>query len=175
MTVRYDDRRVPHIFAQNDHDLYYAQGYLTARDRLWQMDFIAHVAAWAAGRNRGAGPAGNRPVFPAHGPGVRGREIVKSGNGRPSDHAAGADLLRRRGECLHRQLHARPPCPSSTSCSTTRPEPWEPLKSSLILKYMAFDLSGRSDDLRMSNALAQYGPAVIRDLFPDYPHPRRPR
>jgi penicillin amidase len=43
--VRFDDQRVPHIFAQNDHDLYYAQGYLTAQDRLWQMDFIAHVAA----------------------------------------------------------------------------------------------------------------------------------
>jgi len=42
--VRYDDKRVPHVFAQNDHDLYYAQGYLTAQDRLWQMDFIAHVA-----------------------------------------------------------------------------------------------------------------------------------
>ena len=35
MTVRYDDRRVLHVFAQNDHDLYSAQGYLTARDRLW--------------------------------------------------------------------------------------------------------------------------------------------
>jgi penicillin amidase len=34
---------------------------------------------------------------------------------------------------------------------------------------MAFDLSGRSDDLRMSNALAKYGPAVVKDLFPDYP------
>ena len=49
------------------------------------------------------------------------------------------------------------------------PEPWSPLKCSLILKYMAFDLSSRSDDLRMSNALAKYGPAVVKDLFPDYP------
>ena len=35
VTVRYDDHRVPHVFAQNNHDLYFAQGYLTARDRLW--------------------------------------------------------------------------------------------------------------------------------------------
>ena len=41
------------------------------------------------------------------------------------------------------------------------PEPWEPLKCALILKYMAFDLSGRSVDLRMSNALAKYGPVVV--------------
>lgn len=37
--VVWDERRVPHIFAQNDHDLYSAQGYITARDRLWQMEF----------------------------------------------------------------------------------------------------------------------------------------
>jgi penicillin amidase len=45
VTVRYDDHHVPHVFALNDHDLYFAQGYLTARDRLWQMEFQTHVAA----------------------------------------------------------------------------------------------------------------------------------
>jgi penicillin amidase len=34
---------------------------------------------------------------------------------------------------------------------------------------MAYDLTGRSDDLRLSNILNQYGPAVVADLFPDYP------
>ena len=38
VVIRYDENRIPHIFAENDHDLYYAQGYVTARDRLWQMD-----------------------------------------------------------------------------------------------------------------------------------------
>jgi len=45
VVVQWDERQVPHIFAQNTHDLYMAQGYLTARDRLWQMDFVAHAAA----------------------------------------------------------------------------------------------------------------------------------
>jgi len=39
VTVFWDDRHVPHIFAKNDHDLYFAQGYFTAHDRLWQMEF----------------------------------------------------------------------------------------------------------------------------------------
>ncbi|MCK4431371.1 MAG: penicillin acylase family protein, partial [Candidatus Aminicenantes bacterium] len=30
--VVWDVRRVPHIFAKNDHDLYFAQGYITAKD-----------------------------------------------------------------------------------------------------------------------------------------------
>ncbi len=37
--VRYDKYGVPHITARSDADLYFAQGYVTARDRLWQMDY----------------------------------------------------------------------------------------------------------------------------------------
>src|ERR1051326_9165451 len=29
---------VPHIYAANQHDLFFAQGYITARDRLFQID-----------------------------------------------------------------------------------------------------------------------------------------
>ena len=45
VTVVYNDRGVPHIFALNDQDLYLAQGYITARHRLWQMEFSTHAAA----------------------------------------------------------------------------------------------------------------------------------
>ncbi|HSS20287.1 MAG TPA: penicillin acylase family protein [Pyrinomonadaceae bacterium] len=40
VTVRRDDRGVPYIEAQNDQDLYFAQGYITASDRLFQMDLM---------------------------------------------------------------------------------------------------------------------------------------
>ena len=43
--IRYDENRIPHIFAKNDHDLYLAQGYVTARDRLWQMDIQTRSAS----------------------------------------------------------------------------------------------------------------------------------
>lgn len=33
-----DGSGVPHIFAENDEDLYFAMGYVVAQDRLWQMD-----------------------------------------------------------------------------------------------------------------------------------------
>jgi penicillin G amidase len=39
-----DDRMVPHIFAENDADAYYVQGYLHARDRLWQMELQIFAA-----------------------------------------------------------------------------------------------------------------------------------
>ncbi len=36
---------VPHIFAADDHDLFFLQGYVTAQDRLWQMDLYRRAAA----------------------------------------------------------------------------------------------------------------------------------
>ncbi|MDE3201644.1 MAG: penicillin acylase family protein [Acidobacteriota bacterium] len=38
VTVRRDAHGSPHIEAKNEHDLFFAQGYVTAQDRLWQMD-----------------------------------------------------------------------------------------------------------------------------------------
>jgi penicillin amidase len=34
---------IPHIYAQNQHDLLYAQGWVQAQDRWWQMDFYRRV------------------------------------------------------------------------------------------------------------------------------------
>jgi penicillin amidase len=34
---------VPHIYAQNTHDLFFAQGYITALDRLWQIDMWRRI------------------------------------------------------------------------------------------------------------------------------------
>jgi len=40
VTIRRDERGIPYIEAKNDEDLYFAQGYVTASDRLWQMDLL---------------------------------------------------------------------------------------------------------------------------------------
>lgn len=29
---------IPHIYAENTHDLFFAQGFVQAQDRLWQME-----------------------------------------------------------------------------------------------------------------------------------------
>jgi penicillin amidase len=44
VTVRRDGRGIPYIEANNDADLYFAQGFVTAQDRLWQMDVYRRVA-----------------------------------------------------------------------------------------------------------------------------------
>jgi penicillin amidase len=44
ITIRRDERGIPYIEAQNEEDLYFAQGYATAADRLSQMDFFRRTA-----------------------------------------------------------------------------------------------------------------------------------
>ena len=44
VTVRYDERGVPHIRAQNEADMYRALGYVHAQDRLFQMEMVRRLA-----------------------------------------------------------------------------------------------------------------------------------
>ncbi|MDD5206301.1 MAG: penicillin acylase family protein, partial [Desulfobacterales bacterium] len=45
VTVYRDRWSVPHIYAENEHDLFMAQGYVQAQDRLWQMETNRRLAA----------------------------------------------------------------------------------------------------------------------------------
>ncbi len=40
-----DQLGIPHIYARNERDLMFAQGFVHAQDRLWQMDFQRRVVA----------------------------------------------------------------------------------------------------------------------------------
>ncbi len=40
-----DQMGIPHIYASTAHDLFFAQGYVHAQERFWQMDFWRHVGS----------------------------------------------------------------------------------------------------------------------------------
>lgn len=44
VSVRYDERGVPHIQAQNESDMYRTLGYVHAQDRLFQMEMVRRLA-----------------------------------------------------------------------------------------------------------------------------------
>jgi penicillin amidase len=56
VTIRRDERGIPYVEAQNDEDLYFAQGYATAQDRLWQMDLLRRTARGELAEVLTAGP-----------------------------------------------------------------------------------------------------------------------
>jgi len=44
VTIRRDDRGIPHIAASSASDLFFGQGFACAQDRLWQMDVLRREA-----------------------------------------------------------------------------------------------------------------------------------
>ena len=44
VSVRYDERGVPHIQAANEADMYRALGFVHAQDRLFQMEMLRRLA-----------------------------------------------------------------------------------------------------------------------------------
>jgi penicillin amidase len=55
LTVLRDDRGVPHVAAQNEHDLFFAQGYVEGADRLFQMDLLRRFTLGELAEVFGAG------------------------------------------------------------------------------------------------------------------------
>ena len=40
-----DSRGIPQVYADSPHDLFFAQGYVQAQDRFWEMDVRRHITA----------------------------------------------------------------------------------------------------------------------------------
>lgn len=165
--IRFDDTGVPHIFAKNDFDLFFAQGYITAKDRLWQMDLQTRAAA---GRlSEILGPAtleidkNSRHLGMGYGAEVNVKLALADPKSREAllGYTAGVNSY-------IRQLSPKD-YPVEYKLLGYAPEPWKPINTMYMLEQMTLTLAGRSNDLNMSNVLKKYGQAVVDDLFPDYP------
>ena len=172
VTILFDDRQIPPIFAENDHDLYFAQGYVTAKDRLWQMEFQTHAAAGRLSEIVGERAveydrfqrrigmlSGARNALKAMEKDPVIREVVLA-------YTAGVNAFI---EALNPKDY-----PIEYKILDYAPELWTPLKCALLLKYMAWMLTGYASDLQMSNTLARFGKEVVDDLFPHYPERKTP-
>ncbi len=172
VNVIFDDRMIPHIFAQNDHDVYFAQGYVTARHRLWQMDFQTRYAA-----GRLSEVVGEKAIevdrYQRRMGMVYGAE--KSLKGMMADPKSRAMLLAYT-DGINAYIHSlsKASYPLEYKLLDFKPEDWSPLKCALLLKQMSAVLAMGSDEFYMTNIMKKFGPAITADLFPDYPFKEDP-
>ncbi len=170
--VFYDEMGIAHVFAQNDHDLYLAQGYLTAKDRLWQMEFQTYFAG-----GRIAELVGEKGIesdkFQRRMGSVYGAEQSLKGM---EEDAASKIALNAYSEGVNAYISSLSDreLPLEYKLLNYRPEPWTAMKSALFLKNMSFVLASGTDDLKMTNILRKYGKEVAEDLFPNYPYEESP-
>ena len=167
VTVKFDDNRVPHIFAENDNDLFFAQGYLTAKDRLWQMEFYPRVAGGRLseifGEKALAFDQYNRHLGMANTAEKINENVMKDPETKAIMTAYSAGV-----NAYINQLKPKD-YPVEYKFLGNAPEQWSPVKSILLLMAMRNTLNGGSSDYAMANVMQKYGPDVVNDLFPDYP------
>lgn len=166
VTVKYDDRLVPHIFANNSHDLYYTQGYITAKHRLWQMDLTARSTSGrlseVLGERTLAVDKETRQLglpFAAENA-VKGWSKANKENDNIEAYIAG----------INAYITSLSPkdYPLEFKLLDYAPEEWSMLHSALVMKAMARTLAGRSGDATASNTRAFLGEEAFNDLFEEY-------
>jgi penicillin amidase len=166
--VFFDERLVPHVFADNEEDLYFVQGYLHARYRLFQIDLQTRAAAGRASELAGTKAINFDKeqrrlgmVFAAEN---ALREIEKDPLSRSIFDAYTAGVNAYIDQLTEAQL------PIEYKLMQATPERWSNLRTALLLKMMAKMLSsGTENDLSNTNAKSIFLPEQLKRLYPQVP------
>lgn len=165
--IRFDDTGVPHIFARNDFDLFYAQGYITARDRLWQMDLQIRAASGRLSEILGKVTLEMDLQSRRLGMGYGAEANFKMAMSEPQSRTALLGYTA--GVNAYISQLAPKDYPIEFKLLGYKPEPWKPINTMYMLEQMTLTLAGRSNEIGMTELLQKYGKQVIDQVFPDYP------
>ncbi len=158
---------VPHIYAANLHDLMFAQGYVHAQDRLWQMDFNRRLLAGrlseilgkvALPLDRWLRMLGMRRVAEQEASLLSAETLAVL-----EAYAAGVSTRIARGRL-----------PVEFTLLRFKPEPWAVPDTLAWIKYMSWSLSVNwESELVRAQLIERLGPERAAELEPAHPdaHP----
>ena len=162
-----DENGIPHITAENEHDLYVAQGYIQAQDRLFQMDLSRRQASGMLSEVIGDSTVNSDKYFRTLGL----RRAAEISYNQYSDEAK--EVLKSFADGVNAyisELKDTGKWPVEFTILGYEPEEWTVIDSLTIGKYMAYDLGGNWEDQAFRYYLLQTFPEEkAYDLFPSYP------
>lgn len=170
-----DEYGIPHIYASTLHDLFFAQGYVHAQDRFWQMDFWRHIGAGRLSEMFGADQVETDAFLRTMGWGrIAEQELAES-----SPEAVA--ILTAYAEGVNAYLADHSGAAISLEYAILglltpdyEPEPWTPVHTLTWAKAMAWDLRGNIDaEIERAILMKTLSPEQLADLYPAYPadHP----
>ena len=161
--IHFDERRVPHIFAQNDHDLYLAQGYVTAQNRLFQMEVQTYDAAGRLSENLGARTLSRDLTTRRWGMPYGAEKTLASMEANPQTR----QILEAYSKGVNAYIESldEGSYPLEYKILGFAPESWSPLKSALLLKNMTRTLASGNRDDATSNTIAYFGQEYVDRFF----------
>ncbi len=158
-----DEWGVPHVRAADEHDAWLAQGFVTAQDRLWAMEYDRRraVGRWAEAVGKFA-----------LGQDMQMRRLRLADSAQADCAAAGSRaqaMLQAYADGVNAFINSGAPLPAEYAIAGIAPEPWEPWHSLAIFKvrhvFMGL-FEGKAWRARLVRAL---GPERAAALFPSYP------
>jgi penicillin amidase len=187
VTVQRDAQGIPTITADTTDDLFFAEGFVHAQDRFFEMDFRRHVTAGRVAEMFGESQAGTDAFLRTLGwRAVAEAEVAAMDETTLGYYEAYADgvnayLASRSGAELSLEYAV-----IGMQNPDYRPEPWEPADSVAWLKAMAWDLRGNIEDETERALLAAEldggegaaadpaTQALLEKLYPAYPFDENP-
>ena len=162
ITLTRDGHGVPTIEAANLDDLFFAQGYVTAQDRLWQMDMMRRFAAGELSEILGEDLLKHDREQRILGMRAAARKAIEIDP--EPDRAHFEAYARGVNACI--ESH-RKSLPVEFLILRYSPRPWTPEDSAVIGAQMVKDLNHYpyKDALTREKILAKLGPELTADLF----------
>ena len=170
-----DSSGVPHIYASTEHDLFFAQGYVHAQDRFWQMDFWRHVGSGRLAEMFGESQLDTDKFLRTLGWARVAQEELATLDPAAikvlDDYAAGVNayLDDHQGSELSLEYAIL-----KLLTPDYKPEPWMPLHTLTWAKAMAWDLGGNMDsEIERALLLKTLSSQQLSEIVPAYPadHP----
>ncbi len=176
VTVHRDELGIPTIVADSTDDLFFAQGYVHAQDRFWEMDFRRHVTSGRLSELFGASQVGTDAFLRTLG----WRQIAEEEVAQLDDAARGyyeayadgvnAYLADRDGAALSLEYAVL-----GLQNADYEVEPWTPADSVAWLKAMAWDLRSNVETETDRALLSRtHTPEQLAELYPQYPYDVNP-
>jgi penicillin amidase len=166
-----DSFSVPHIYADNPHDLFFAQGYVHAQDRFWQMDVWRHIGSGRLAEMFGKDQLETDRVLRTFGFARVAQAELDAID--PESLA----IIQAYADGVNAYLFDHQGVDLSLEYAVIKlinadylPEPWQPLHSMTWAKVMAFDLGGNMDaEIEMATLLKTLTPEQAAEIVPPYP------
>ncbi len=165
--VFFDDHAIPHIYAQNERDLFMALGYVHAQDRLFQMEMIRRLADGRLSEVFGDKTLSTDRLFRTMGFREHARSsvaILMSDTTKPYVQAALAYL---RG-VNHYVAHGKKPVEFSILGIQGTPFTLEDVE--VIVSYMGYSFTGAFKAEAVATTIAsRWGTDYLKDIFSNWP------
>lgn len=159
-----DKMGIPSIYAQNDHDLFFAQGYVHAQDRLWQMEINRRAGSGTLSAALGKATIATDQLVRTMG----WRRAAEKDWSLLDEDARAQLTAYTDGVNAYVNTH-RDRLPIEFTILGVNYEPWTPLDTLAWGKAVTFSLAGNYRlELLRAQIISQLGEDVAQQLLPPY-------